>query len=930
MPRTRSIDSASTSWGKARAKRSPPESHAGATETASVYSPASTPAPPSPSSPSTSVSLVESPPRPASPPPAASSPRHSPQASKSSLAYADSPNRSPRTSPRRKRTITTDGDKHDPQTHQVGTLREVDARCSLQVNGLVWTGEREGSITIRALDGTIVHVIERKKGAYVWCLLQANEKEVWVGCSDGFIRVIDIGTFSLAAQFARHAGGGGGVQCLAHHEPSGTVFSGSNDFEILAWDANSHEFRFQFHGHGGAVRALATDTTFLYSGSDDTTIIKWDVKTAQKVAQWSGHSKGVHSLCLTETSLWSGSEDGTIRVWNTVTGECISVADCVTGPVEVLTLVGTRVWSGAGNTVCLWDASNAQLIGVYPVHTGYLSSILLAGRSADYIVWTTASDGTVNVWQSHSTPEDNTELKREVTELRHRISGVQKENSELRNQLNEKDEANASLRDSFRRAEGEATTFERRLAALQKVTAELGITTEDVFGSAIDSVPAPTGEVTIAFTDVQSSTELWERHTTAMEQSIKLHNAVMRQGIEQFRGYEVKTEGDAFMVSFQSPVDAVNWCLAMQTKLLEADWPQDVHKHPSANVEQHGQGFLWRGLRVRMGCHIGSPTCEKDPKSGRMDYFGRMVNKAARVGGLGKGGQIVISDDVLRSIGDQTLLHDPVVTNLGEKKLKGIAEPCTAYSLVPGILRDRRFDSEEASPQAIETDDQGKTLGGLRAKSAQYFMFMSRLKERVKEFPAGISALQAELAKALEANELLIQQKNSLEKENQSKNDRISHLERENESLHQRLRTIDDLFRSRLSLLTDVYKLYKQVDEVKKATPVEKRGAVNGTLGEFKRVIATHYTDDELAHLGTSRHLFPSAPQSSPPRLRRHSRTAPPSQLPRHHPCLCPHHHRKAMRFLTRVALSVRPIADPALSGAKVHLLRGDSGSTYY
>ena len=40
---------------------------------------------------------------------------------------------------------------------------------------------------------------------------------------------------------------------------------------------------------------------------------------------------------------------------------------------------------------------------------------------------------------------------------------------------------------------------------------------------------------------------------------------------------------------------------------------------------------LFNGLRVRMGAHIGSPDPQVHPTTGRMDYFGPMVNTTARI-----------------------------------------------------------------------------------------------------------------------------------------------------------------------------------------------------------------------------------------------------------------------------------------------------------
>jgi chromosome segregation ATPase len=77
----------------------------------------------------------------------------------------------------------------------------------------------------------------------------------------------------------------------------------------------------------------------------------------------------------------------------------------------------------------------------------------------------------------------------------------------------------------------------------------------------------------------------------------------------------------------------------------------------------------------------------------------------------------------------------------------------------------------------------------------------------------------------------------------------------EAEALAHRLRDVDGILSSRLSLLTDVFAVYKKVDALGKRL----KGTPEATtlVGEFKGVVGRHYSDDELAHLGSSRHFFP-------------------------------------------------------------------------
>jgi class 3 adenylate cyclase len=50
-------------------------------------------------------------------------------------------------------------------------------------------------------------------------------------------------------------------------------------------------------------------------------------------------------------------------------------------------------------------------------------------------------------------------------------------------------------------------------------------------------------------------------------QAVDLHDKVLRQYLADFAGYEVTTEGDAFLVAFHHPAEAVGYCLTVQLAL---------------------------------------------------------------------------------------------------------------------------------------------------------------------------------------------------------------------------------------------------------------------------------------------------------------------------------------------------------------------------
>ena len=72
---------------------------------------------------------------------------------------------------------------------------------------------------------------------------------------------------------------------------------------------------------------------------------------------------------------------------------------------------------------------------------------------------------------------------------------------------------------------------------------------------------------------------------------------------------QVLTEGDAFMVAFHDPIDAIGWALHVQLALLEAPWPSELLQQPPAKLETCKDGkLLFRGLRVRMAINTGVPA----------------------------------------------------------------------------------------------------------------------------------------------------------------------------------------------------------------------------------------------------------------------------------------------------------------------------------
>lgn len=216
-----------------------------------------------------------------------------------------------------------------------------------------------------------------------------------------------------------------------------------------------------------------------------------------------------------------------------------------------------------------------------------------------------------------------------------------------------------------------------------------------------DAFRAPNGRVCLVFTDIEGSTTLWQNAYGAMRTALDLHDHTVRRALEEFGGYEVKTDGDAFMVAFSSAPQAIRWALAVQERLMTCDWPEPVLLEPeAATVFGDGRRPVLRGLRVRMGVHVGGTEARANPLTGRMDYFGPTVNRTARLAGAAHGGQILVTEEVAEEV--RPLLADlggPVLEALGQFELKGFEEPIQLFQVLPFSLVTRRFDRPRA-PEA--------------------------------------------------------------------------------------------------------------------------------------------------------------------------------------------------------------------------------------
>lgn len=231
-----------------------------------------------------------------------------------------------------------------------------------------------------------------------------------------------------------------------------------------------------------------------------------------------------------------------------------------------------------------------------------------------------------------------------------------------------------------------------------------------------DKRAAPTGEVTLVFTDIEGSTSLWEQNPSVMKDALAIHDAILRKCCSEAWGYEITTEGDAFIVAFHDPVDAISFALKTQKELYWADWPQKLLSLSQASDDP--QKSL-RGLRVRIGIHHGPASTSQHEVTGRVRYSGVTAKLAKSTEAMTHGGQILVTVDAWR-IASSMLesLGSPQVLDLGEHVMM------TGSSMSDGIMSKRvlqlvpaefalDYSSARHGPQTGESHNENAMKGRL-------------------------------------------------------------------------------------------------------------------------------------------------------------------------------------------------------------------------
>ena len=193
--------------------------------------------------------------------------------------------------------------------------------------------------------------------------------------------------------------------------------------------------------------------------------------------------------------------------------------------------------------------------------------------------------------------------------------------------------------------------------------------------SVAQQVSSVTRAVTFLLTDIEGSTAAWEADADAMAVALARHDELVEQVVTSRGGRLIKTrgEGDATFSVFDRPSSAASAAIELQEAITHEPWTLGVP------------------MRIRVALHTG----EVELRDG--DYFGRAVNRVARLRSLASGGQILCSGATAELVID-SLPDDVVLADLGMRQLRNLARPEHVFELRLETTDDRAEDVQTDEP----------------------------------------------------------------------------------------------------------------------------------------------------------------------------------------------------------------------------------------
>src|SRR5213592_2223585 len=161
----------------------------------------------------------------------------------------------------------------------------------------------------------------------------------------------------------------------------------------------------------------------------------------------------------------------------------------------------------------------------------------------------------------------------------------------------------------------------------------------------------------IMFTDMVGYSAMAQRDDQLALALLEKHRQLLREIFPRFHGTEIKTIGDAFLVEFNSALEAAQCAIEIQRAL--------AHRNHDVSAD--------RRIELKIGIHIGDVVHREG------DVYGDGVNIASRIEALAGAGGICVSMDVERQIRNAL---EARFEKFGSADLKNIKLPMDLFRIV--------------------------------------------------------------------------------------------------------------------------------------------------------------------------------------------------------------------------------------------------------
>eukprot|EP00193_Tetraselmis_chui_P015583 CAMPEP_0177779206 /NCGR_PEP_ID=MMETSP0491_2-20121128/16441_1 /TAXON_ID=63592 /ORGANISM="Tetraselmis chuii, Strain PLY429" /LENGTH=1290 /DNA_ID=CAMNT_0019298685 /DNA_START=350 /DNA_END=4222 /DNA_ORIENTATION=+ len=213
------------------------------------------------------------------------------------------------------------------------------------------------------------------------------------------------------------------------------------------------------------------------------------------------------------------------------------------------------------------------------------------------------------------------------------------------------------------------------------------------------AAPAREG-VTIVFTLVENWTQLKLHAQTntsfrhVLDATREQLNLLVRAALLPTRGYEVEGEDGCFVLAFHSAEEAVGFAVLLQQTLRLADcWIPELLAMPGCEPLRDDEGQLVAvGPRIKVGmCTADAQVAQPSMRTGRAEYFGWLMNHAARVAATANGGQILVHECTHEALDMGELDSELIFKPHGTHRLKGIKSQIEIFEVCDEQLRNYVF-----------------------------------------------------------------------------------------------------------------------------------------------------------------------------------------------------------------------------------------------